>query len=392
MGALMRCLVCNSCHIETACTFHPGNRFHAYTTGARDDYRDVYSWTCCAKHELSTVESGRDVPPSISPGCTHARSHLEAARILLVCSPAQLALATACAESLAEEGFEVSQLSLRSTAPKDLEGFACVAVLPDPSDAVAALQLVDAVRGLKRPPWTIVCNVDPKSVETRTQTAGVASEQQLREAIVGGVRSWHGQLKESPYNVFLSYRRIDAVIATTIHRFMPSWWDCAALRPGVDWASEIEVGVRSCKLFALLLKGEIPTDSYIWRELDLAVQHERPVAVLAFRDEGVQVLDRCGIRREDLQEYHLIEPARPGIDRPRPFRLLRAGAEKRPFMYFADLQTQLAWPEASDTRYDYDTPKTVELLNLLRDYPDYRLYSTDPWVSIWSLMTPRNRA
>lgn len=388
IGALMRCLVCKSSHNESVCTFHPGNRFHVYTTGARDDYRDVYSWTCCAKYELSTVEGGHDVPPPFSPGCTNAGSHLEAARILLVCSPGQLALATSCAEVLAEEGFEVSQSSIRSAAQKGLKDFACVAVLPDLSDAVAALQLVDAVRATERPPWMIVFNVDPKSVEARTQMAAANSVHLLREAIVGGVRSWHGQLKESPYNIFLSYRRIDVAIATTIHRFMGSWWDRAALRPGVDWASEIEVGISSCKLFALLLRGDIPTDSYIWRELDLALQHERPIAVLAFQNEGEQVLDRCGIRSEDVQSCELSKPLRHEFDRRRPFRLLRAGTEARPFMCFANLQTQLTWPESSDSMYDYDTPNTVELLSLLRDYPNYRLYSTDPWVPIWNLLTP----
>src|SRR5690348_3014330 len=105
----MRCLVCKSPQHDTACSFHPGNRFQVYTMGARDDYRDVYSWTCCAKSERSIVENGYDVPPPFSPGCTTAGSHLHEARILLICSPTKTAQATSCAERLAAEGFEVSQ-------------------------------------------------------------------------------------------------------------------------------------------------------------------------------------------------------------------------------------------------------------------------------------------
>jgi hypothetical protein len=182
---------------------------------------------------------------------------------------------------------------------------------------------------------------------------------------------------------------VDSAVATTINRFMTSWWDHAVLRPGVDWASEIEVGIRNCKLFALLLRGEVPADSYIWRELDLAVRHERPIAVLAFQDEGDLVLDRCGIRSKDVQFCKLSKPPESESLQRQSFRLWRVGTETRPLLCFPDLQAQLGWPENSDSRYDYDTPGTVELLSLLRDYPNYRLYSTDPWVPIWRLMTPR---
>ena len=384
----MRCLVCKSTQHDTACSFHPGNRFQVHTTGARDDYRDVYSWTCCAKSEVSIVENGHDVPPSFSPGCTTAGSHLDGARILLISSPSKSAPATSCAERLAQEGFEVIQCSFLSATREGLNGVACVGFLPDVGDAATAFHLADAVRGTAQPPWMVVCNVDPEAVETRMQIAATDSVEGLFEAIVGAVRSWHGQLTRSPYDIFLSYRRKDAAIAKTINRFMPSWWDRAVLRPGVDWASEIEVGISSCRLFALLLRGDVPTDSYIWRELELAVQHERPIAVLAFRGEGEEVIDRCGIRPEDLEPCQLTEPPRNSLLPRRTFRLLRAGTETRPIMYFPSLQAQLRWPDASDSPYDYDTPDTVGLLCLLRDYPNYRLYSTEPWIPVWNLITP----
>jgi hypothetical protein len=234
----------------------------------------------------------------------------------------------------------------------------------------------------------MVCNVDPEAVETRVQIAAADRVELLFEAIVGAVRSWHGQLTRSPYAMFLSYRRKDAPIAQTINRFMTSWWDHAVLRPGVDWASEIEVGITSCSLFVLLLRGDIPTDSYIWRELELAVQHEKPIAVLAFGDEGEEVIDRCGIRPKDLEPCELAEPPRDSLLPGRTFRLLRAGTETRPIMYFPNLQAQLEWPDASDSPYDYDTPNTVGLLSLLRNYPSYRLYPTEPWIPIWNLITP----
>jgi hypothetical protein len=57
-------------------------------------------------------------------------------------------------------------------------------------------------------------------------------------------------------------------------------------------------------------------------------------------------------------------------------------------MYFPSLQAQLEWPDASDNPYDYDTPGIVGLLCLLRDYPNYRLYSTESWIPVWNLITP----
>jgi len=234
----------------------------------------------------------------------------------------------------------------------------------------------------------LVCNLDPDAVETRIQIAGTDSAELLFEVIVGGVRSWHGQLTRSPYGIFLSYRRKDAAIAQTINRLMSSWWDRAVLRPGVDWASEIEVGIRSCRLFAIVLRGDIPANSYIWRELTLALQHEKPIAVFAFGDEGEAVIDRCGIRRQDLEPCELAEPSRNSLLPRRTFRLLRAGIETRPIMVFPSLQAQLGWPGASDNPHDYDTPNAVTLLSLLRDYPNYRLYSTEPWIPVWNLTSP----
>jgi hypothetical protein len=190
--------------------------------------------------ERSIVENGYDVPPPFSPGCTTARSHLHEARILLICSPTKTAQATSCAERLAAEGFEVSQCSLHSVSRERLNGVACAAFLPDVGDAAIAFYWVDAVRGTAQPPWVVVCNVDPNAVEARVQIAGTDSAEPLFEVIVAAVRSWHGQLARSPYDIFLSYRRKDVAIAKTINRFMTSWWDRAVLRPGVDWASEIE--------------------------------------------------------------------------------------------------------------------------------------------------------
>src|SRR6185436_12521969 len=107
-----------------------------------------------------------------------------------------------------------------------------------------------------------------------------------------------------------------------------------------------------------------------------------------FRGEGKEVIDRCGIRPEDLEPCELAEPLRDSLFRRRTFRLLRAGTEARPIMYFPNLQAQLGWPDASHSPYDYDTSDTVELLSLLRDYPNYRLYSTEPWIPVWNLITP----
>jgi hypothetical protein len=356
--------------------------------GARDDYSDAYLWTCCAKPERSTVENSRDVPPPFSPGCTTAASHLNAARILLISSPSKAATASSCGDTLAGMGFEVGQRSFSAAAREDFDGSACAVFLPDDNDLDGAIHFVNAASGTPTSPWMLVCNVDPEAVETRLQIAATETVDLLVEAIVGAVRSWHGQLAGSPYDIFLSYRRRDAAVAQTINRFMPSWWDRAVLRPGVDWASDIEIGISRCKLFVVFLRGDIPASSYIWRELELARQHEKPIVILGFRSEGEEVLERCGILPEDLELCELAEPDRNSILPRRRFRLQLAGTETTPMMHFSRLQEQLGWPDSSDNRYDYDTRETVGLLSLLRDYPNYRLDSNEPWVPIWNLITP----
>ncbi len=60
-----------------ACSYHPSLSVFVASTGARDDYRDIWRFPCCAKQILGIVDSdGRDVRPDQSPGCVESE-HVE---------------------------------------------------------------------------------------------------------------------------------------------------------------------------------------------------------------------------------------------------------------------------------------------------------------------------
>jgi hypothetical protein len=310
------------------------------------------------------------------------------AKVVLVMSRSNSSLAAACAERLAAAGFEIDQYQFPVVGQPHLDGAACVALLPDSSEAPAALQFLDKLNVKGRSPWMMICNLDPAAANARMHIVSTNSEDALFEAVVAGVRAWHGRLVESPYRVFLSYRRMDGAAAQAIHRFTGCWWDRAVLRHGVDWADEIEIGIRSCQLFAILLRGDIPSDSYVWRELDFATRQHKPTAVLAFGNEGEAVIARCGLNLQDFKRCTLCEPRVSGRDSNQGFRLLRSGTDSKPILYFPGLQEQLRWPRHSEAAFDYDTPAAVLLLSLLREYPDRKCYSTGKQFKVVDLLTP----
>jgi hypothetical protein len=138
-----------------------------------------------------------------------------------------------------------------------------------------------------------------------------------------------------------------------------------------------------------LLRGDIPPESYVWRELSLAQKHRRPVAILAFEDEGAAALSKYGLSVDMLEWCELLTPA---SSRPHPPIIVgRYLSDEHSVLYFRRLTAQLNWPTGSEDADAYDTNPTISLLNMLRDFPRYRLYSTDPWRPLWELMKPADR-
>ncbi len=383
----MRCLVCSSSDPDSPCCFHPGRRCFKHGLGARDDYQSVYEWTCCGRRAKTEAGAdGHDVLPPYAPGCASPGSHLWSARILLAASEGQLEICRQTAKLLADDGFVVRVETIADARSTATEGHACVLAAPQHEDSAAALEWIDKVRSTIDAPWVLLANADTHSESVRTQTFRASDPHALREAVMGGVRAWHGRLPGSPYPIFLSYRRTDHAMASVINRFMPSWFDQDVLQPGVDWAAEIEVGIRSSQLFMMLLRGTVPGDAYVWRELDLAIRHSRPLAIIAFADEGIQALDRCHIPARSMQRSIIRHPGRDGTV---PYELYRAGDESRPVLYFPDMQTQLGWPLESRDGSLFDTPRTTEFLSLIRDFPKYQFYSNQQHIPLLSLIHAR---
>jgi hypothetical protein len=79
-----RSVLCRHCdhRFETqhnaagACSYHPSLSVFVASTGARDDYREIWRFPCCAKQLLGIVSAGRDVRPDQSPGCVESE-HVE---------------------------------------------------------------------------------------------------------------------------------------------------------------------------------------------------------------------------------------------------------------------------------------------------------------------------
>ncbi len=378
----MHCLVCGGSSPNDACSFHPGNLSYVQTTDGRFDYRDVYRWSCCNQNSLSEVVAGSDVRPEHAPGCTTAPMHMPVAPILVCYSAGRLIFVEECVAALREMAFDVAMAEFDAVNENDLSDWACVVMIPEKSSAQRALELAETMRSHARPPWIIVLNASG-SAQGRTQATAAEHVGQACDAICHGVRMYHGRVDKSPFNIFLSYRRADTFVATIINRFLPSWWDQHVLSPGVDWASEIEVGIRECGLFVLLMKGDLPADSYVWRELDLAIKHRRSIAILAFEDEGQPVLSRCGTSREAL-EWCRFNP--PFYRREQPLMVGRHSSGDQSILYFNRLTAQLNWPLDSRDEWAYSNAR--DLLTPLRDFPRFRFYSTAPWTQVWDLMEP----
>jgi hypothetical protein len=288
----MRCLICEATSGAPPCTYHPGRCEYVFTTGAQTDYADIYFWSCCAKTERTSVTpSGTDIPPSRSPGCAIVDKHLYEATVAICYSSEFSETVELATKQLRSLGYTVRTMLLATSEPPEFMDCACVTFVPALGERARAERLADVVQGLPKAPWVNICNSGTDSAYSRIQTCGADD---VANATTHGVLLYHaGPSRTQPFRIFLSYRTADVAVAKTMHQLMSCWWDKKVLCAGVDWATDIELAIKDCGLFLMLVRGELPSNSYVWREFELARTHNRTIAILAFGDEGRNVLNHA---------------------------------------------------------------------------------------------------
>jgi hypothetical protein len=158
----------------------------------------------------------------------------------------------------------------------------CVVFISDKTDAPLVEDWVERL-SVESGPCVLVSYVTGADERSRIHKA---DPKDLVDAAIQGVRQEFAERSSPRLNVFLSYRSADSTIASAVHRFAPCWWDKAMLNPGVDWASDIFMAIETCQLFVLIVRDPLPTESYVWQELRLAIKHKRPIAILSFGTGG----------------------------------------------------------------------------------------------------------
>lgn len=381
----MTCLVCGESDAAGECSFHAGRAHKAGTTDGRNDYTDYYRWSCCAKTELAKLPG--ELPPDRSPGCLQNDLHLTAANVAFVHSPEQEAFARECASAIQRDGLTVTLTEFEDLDDCDLESFTLLALFPDPSQVEEVSALQERTAAFERAPWFLAFNVDPDSANLKAQTTVADTERIVTRAVFEGLAAWHGRNRKSPFNLFLSYRHKDEFIAQELYSHLSCWWDRAVLGPGVEWSSEIENGIRDCSLFMLLMNGELPRESYVWNEIELAIKYERDVAILALGNEDEAVLERFEIDPASLERYTITDSALGDPEYQR-MRVNKASIGSSTLFVFRHLSQQLGIPKASRDAGKMWQAKVPTLCSYLHRYPDYQFYSNREPVPMTNLLEP----
>jgi hypothetical protein len=272
---------------------------------------------------------------------------------------------------LKNSGFHVGISDIRNSSIAAIENAACVVFVSTTTDAPLVENWVEKLSS-EVGPRVVVCYVTKGNERSRIHKA---EPNDLVNAAIQGVRQRFTQGVLPQFSVFLSYRRADSAIAAAVHRFAAQcWWDRAVLNPGVDWASEIVTAIEACRLFVLVVRDPLPSESYVWRELNLALKYQKPIAILSFGTGGEGVLAQCGSSVEEMKPARMWAH-RPIVPGPRDRLVFLCHPATPPkLLYFADLYSQLRALRPStrtaETRETYDTPNAVTLFNFLGEYPE----------------------
>lgn len=355
----MRCLLCDAPDATHPgpCSFHPGHASFNYTSDSRVDYRDLYVWSCCARSDLSAItQDGFDVAPSISPGCVTLPTHRAQANVRIYFSKQHKKEAMTAAETLSVAGYSVDIRVAHRFKPTDVEGLACILFLTEQSEASLVEHCITAAKRAPNPPWILVCPRGRRPAESRLELAGAS----LADVVPPAVRKFFAPAGQFDYPLFLSYRRAELPMAKGLIRFTRAWWDKFVLSPGVEWATEIEEGIKAAGLFVLAHRDRLPSASYVWKELALARAHKKPIAILSFEGEDRRLLSACGVKVSKL-----VEASTAGSS-PLKFKY-SLGPD--PIVYFPDLHKQLRLVPDRTSAETYKTYEVAHLVSFLRDFP-----------------------
>jgi hypothetical protein len=112
-------------------------------------------------------------------------------------------------------------------------------------------------------------------------------------------------------HVFLSYSRVDLGRAEAIARLLTDsgvavWIDQVDISAGSSWRREIVRGIRSCVSFMVLCSKAAMASRNVQRELQLALDYQRPILPLVL--EPAEIPDAFAYGLAGVQQ---VVPRRP---------------------------------------------------------------------------------
>ena len=309
------CIRCGS--DNSSCSFHSGEASIAFSTGADARspdmaYRDVYTWSCCGKHEPSEVIDGIERPPSRKSGCCEAAAHLFQAKVTFVTGSDVFGLFEGSNATFVRAGIDVDFISLDKFVPESglWAESAAVCFLLGQEFHEEAMRKSEALRE-GNPSIPIVIFSDPDHVNgwrIQALSSHGMTPEILSNAVHRAIR-WGARpnLLWSPL-IFLSYSRVDAsVMQSWVDRLnrmeRPCWVDKQMLAPGVDWSDEIETGIRSSENFVMILTKNTPRPTYCWKELEIARAAGKPLIIVAFDGQSERFLSIKAERKRNWQKF-----------------------------------------------------------------------------------------
>lgn len=97
-----------------------------------------------------------------------------------------------------------------------------------------------------------------------------------------------------PNDIFISYSRRDETFIKQLYqalidRGVSAWYDRENIGVGNQWASDIVIGIRECKIFLLVLSPDSTASPNVRKEVDLAMRHNKQIVPLIWRTTEIPV-------------------------------------------------------------------------------------------------------
>jgi hypothetical protein len=260
--------ICIRCETEQAspspgCSYHPGDHVFAYCAGAREDYNDVFVWSCCGRRVLGTNDGTFDVHPARVSGCVSGLDHKVHGRIAVVADQRIL-------DGVKLVGIDVAPILIddflqNADFPPDSE---CVVLALNTFDNIEDDRFILAFEELRKRArdTPVIIFTLPRRADGWPVHAVEADENRfstyLKSAVWQTLRR-HGTTAHYRPEVFISYARRDyAIVHSNIFAFRGTYWlDKVFLTPGVAWASEIDAAIDTAQIFALFVSATLQANS-----------------------------------------------------------------------------------------------------------------------------------